>query len=77
MVIQHFIVIISFISALAKADEKCDTIEFKGVSGNTSLHSNFTKQSFDFNVGFLVFWAPYVHYSRICLYFLDRLLSSS
>ena len=49
MVIQSCIVIISFISVLTKADEKCDTIEFKGVSRNRSLHSNFTKQSFDFD----------------------------
>ena len=54
MVIQSHIAIISFIIwfrliLLAKAENKCDTIEFKVVSRNTSFHSNFTKQSFDFN----------------------------
>ena len=54
MVIQTYIAIISFIiwvwfSVLAKANEKCDTIEFKGVTKFKSFHSNFTKQSFDFN----------------------------
>ena len=54
MEIQNYIFITSFIiwfwfSVLAKADEKCGTIEFKGLSRYTSFHSNFTKQSFDFN----------------------------
>ena len=54
LVIRNCMVIISFticsLILLARAEDKCHTIEFKVVSRNsTSFHSNFTKQSFDFN----------------------------
>ena len=49
MINKYSCIIWLWFSALAKASEKCDTIEFKGESRNTSFHTNFTEQSFDFN----------------------------